>query len=146
MSDANRYVNAYIDTCVATINDLNIKYIQSQAQLKVASDLVADRERRILELQAELENQKGINENSKKSLDDAKIMEDSYNAMKNKLSHMDTLMNQMGQMKLKISAKDEEIQKLQNQIIEITTGKPKKKKDVKAEEVVETSAETVNDF
>jgi len=65
--------------------------------------------------------------------------------MKNKLSHMDTLMNQMGQMKLKISSKDEEIQKLQNQIIEITTGKPKKKKEVK-EEVPETLSETVNDF
>jgi len=145
MSDANRYVNAYIDTCVATINELNIKYIQSQAQLKVASDLVADREKIISELQSELENQKSINENSKKSLDDAKIMEDSYNAMKNKLSHMDTLMNQMGQMKLKISSKDEEIQKLQNQIIEITTGKPKKKKEIK-EEVPETPSETVNDF
>jgi len=65
--------------------------------------------------------------------------------MKNKLSHMDTLMNQMGQMKLKISSKDEEIQKLQNQIIEITTGKPKKKKETK-EEVPETPSETVNDF
>lgn len=146
MSDANRYVNAYIDTCVSTINELNIKYIQSQAQLKVASDLVSDREQKIIELQAELANQKNINENSKKSLDDAKIMEDSYNAMKNKLSHMDTLMNQMGQMKLKIASKDEEIQKLQNQIIEITTGKPKKKKDVKVEDAQEPSTETVNDF
>ena len=145
MSDANKYVNAYIDTSVGMINEMTIKYLQSQAQLKVASEIITERDNTISVLQNELHNQKQVNSDNQKSLSDAKIMEDSYNAMKNKLSHMDTLMNQMGQMKLRIQQKDEEIQKLQNQIIEITTGKPKKKKETK-EEVPETPSETVNDF
>ena len=102
MSDVNKYINAYIDTCVNTINDLNIKYIQTQAQAKVASDLVKERDDTIASLMAELENSRNSNTEKQKQVENAKVWEDSYNAMKNKLSHMDTLMSQMGQMKIEI--------------------------------------------
>ena len=70
--------------------------------------------------------------------------------MKNKLSHMDTLMQQMGQMKLSIKEKDEEINNLKNQVIDITT-KPviniKRRKEKQAEVKSNLPVlETVNEF
>ena len=151
MSDVNKYINAYIDTCVNTINDLNIKYIQTQAQAKVASDLVKERDDTIASLMAELENSRNSNTEKQKQVENAKVWEDSYNAMKNKLSHMDTLMSQMGQMKIEIQSKNEEIQRLQTQIIELTTSKPsKRKKEIRVEELEpileQAITETTNDF
>ena len=109
MSDVNKYINAYIDTCVATINELNIKYIQSQAQAKVASDLVKEREETITKLISELESINQMNNEKQTLLEQAKTQEDSVRSLQNKLSHMDTLMQQMGQMKLEMKSKNEEI-------------------------------------
>ena len=155
MSDVNKYINAYIDTCVATINELNIKYIQSQAQAKVASDLVKEREETITKLISELESINQMNNEKQTLLEQAKTQEDSVRSLQNKLSHMDTLMQQMGQMKLEMKSKNEEIDSLKNKIIELTS-KPvinRKKKEtskVQAEEApIEVSlpeTETVNDF
>ena len=63
---------------------------------------------------------------------------------------MDTLMQQMGQMKLLIKEKDEEINKLKNQVIDITT-KPvinnKRRKEKQAEEIPSLPvSETINEF
>lgn len=142
MSDVtNKYINAYIDTSVSMINEYITKYIQVQAQLKVANDIVTERENIITTLTTEIDRLR---------TDAAKINENEFTAMKNKLSHMDTLMQQMGQMKLTIKEKDEEINTLKNQIIEITT-KPviniKKKKEKQAEEPISLPVpETINEF
>ena len=142
MSDVtNKYVNAYIDTSVGMINEYITKYIQVQAQLKVANDIIAEREGIINQLTSEITK---IREES------AKVNETEFIAMKNKLSHMDTLMQQMGQMKLLIKEKDEEINKLKNQVIDITT-KPvinnKRRKEKQAEETISLPvSETINEF
>lgn len=142
MSDVtNKYVNAYIDTSVGMINEYITKYIQVQAQLKVANDIVAEREGIITQLTDEINRMRE---------ESAKVNETEFNGMKNKLSHMDTLMQQMGQMKLTIKEKDEEINKLKNQVIEIST-KPviniKRRKEKQAEEVPNLPvSETVNEF
>jgi uncharacterized small protein (DUF1192 family) len=142
MSDVtSKYVNAYIDTSVSMINEYITKYIQVQAQLKVANDIVAEREGIITSLTSEIDRLR---------TDAAKINENEFTAMKNKLSHMNTLMQQMGQMKLSVKEKDEEINSLKNQIIELTT-KPviniKKKKEKQAEETLSLPvSETVNEF
>lgn len=142
MSDVtNKYVNAYIDTSVSMINEYITKYIQVQAQLKVANDIVAEREGIITQLTAEINRMRE---------DYAKVNEAEFIAMKNKLSHMDTLMQQMGQMKLSIKEKDEEINNLKNQVIDITT-KPviniKRRKEKQAEETISLPvSETINEF
>jgi D-aminopeptidase len=142
MSDVtNKYVNAYIDTSVGMINEYITKYIQVQAQLKVANDIIAEREGIINQLTSEITK---IREES------AKFNETEFIAMRNKLSHMDTLMQQMGQMKLLIKEKDEEINKLKNQVIDITT-KPviniKRRKEKQAEVKSNLPVlETVNEF
>ena len=142
MSDVtNKYVNAYIDTSVSMINEYITKYIQVQAQLKVANDIVAEREGIITQLTAEINRMRE---------ESAKVNEAEFNGMKNKLSHMDTLLQQMGQMKLSIKEKDEEINNLKNQVIDITT-KPvinnKRRKEKQAEEIPSLPvSETVNEF
>ena len=142
MSDVtNKYVNAYIDTSVSMINEYITKYIQVQAQLKVANDIVTEREGIIMQLTAEINRMRE---------DYAKVNEAEFIAMKNKLSHMDTLMHQMGQMKLSIKEKDEEINNLKNQVIDITT-KPvinnKRRKEKQAEEIPSLPvSETINEF
>ena len=142
MSDVtNKYVNAYIDTSVSMINEYITKYIQVQAQLKVANDIVVEHEGIITQLTAEINRMRE---------DYAKVNEAEFIAMKNKLSHMDTLMQQMGQMKLSIKEKDEEINNLKNQVIDITT-KPvinnKRRKEKQAEEIPSLPvSETINEF
>ena len=120
-------------------------------QMKVSEDFIKKTSGDISTRLAELENSRNSNTEKQKQVENAKVWEDSYNAMKNKLSHMDTLMSQMGQMKIEIQSKNEEIQRLQTQIIELTTSKPsKRKKEIRVEEpeptLEQAITETTNDF
>lgn len=113
-------------------------------KIKELSDKIVENESKIKEIDT-------IQKNSK-------IWEDSYNAMKNKVSHMDTLNRQIITMKSEITLKNETISSLQNDINTLKTqliensssnnsiNKKKSKSEKKSIDLEKPSLPIVDDF
>lgn len=123
MSDATKYMNTFVDVSMGILHENLNTLVQLKTQLKIANDLVQEKEQVIGNLTQELSNSKKENQNVIELQDKARIWEDSYNAMKSKVSHMDTLLKQISDMKNDIvqlrdviSNKDGEISSLKEEI------------------------------
>ena len=96
---SEKYFNAYVDAAVGLIHEYVASTLQLKAQVRVANDLIAEKDTAIANLQNEvtaLRNQTSENDVLRSN---AKHWEDSYHAMSNKVSHMETLTNQYNDLK-----------------------------------------------
>lgn len=127
MTDQNAYINAYVDNSVGMLHEYVTMVLQLKTQLKVTSDMVAEKETTISSLNEEVERIKGelnsykskIGDNNQlinQSKADAIKWEKEYNEMKNKVSLVDNLTSQMNEMKKIILEKDKEIVLLNNKL------------------------------
>lgn len=126
MTDNNKYINAYVDIAIGTIHEYLAANIQLKAQNKIANDLVSEKDKIIASLQSEITS---INKNTSDMQilqSNAKTWEDSYNAMKNKVSHMDTLTKQIIDMKREIVSRDDKIKELEDKLAELNKRSRKK--------------------
>jgi chromosome segregation ATPase len=139
MSDPNKFINTYIDTTIATLHEYVGSSLQLKTQLKIANDLLIERDAAISKLTdekdaavsrltSELEN---INNNFSTTLDNTetlkaalfscqdklKIAEESHSAIASKVSHMDTLLKQVSDMKTVVMGKDDQIASLNNNLV-----------------------------
>lgn len=159
MSDQNKYVNVYIETMMASLHENLANILQLKTQLRLTNDVIQEKDRIIQEkdknLQSlihELEQSKKTDGDYKQAKDNAKIWEESYNAMKSKVSHMDTITNQLKEMKKLIHEKDKEIELLK-QTINKRKRKISTKEDVleivltdNIKNTTEDSVKQINDF
>ena len=127
MSDPNKFINTYIDTTIATLHEFLGSSLQLKTQLKLANDLLIERDATITQLTSEIEN---INNNFSNTQDNTetmkaallscqdklKIAEESHTAISSKVSHMDTLLKQLTDMKNEIKTRDDQIASLNNDI------------------------------
>lgn len=117
--DSTKYVNTYLDFAVSMIHEAVNEKLQNKTQLKLANDLVAERDQVISSLKTEVENLKKQSTDNVKTQDEltdakkkAKHWEDSYHGLSNKVSHFDTLTNQFNDLKNQFQKKDVELQTL----------------------------------
>lgn len=140
--DQSKFINTYIDVVVNSLQEYIKANLQLQTQVKVNEYTINEKEQII----ASLTDQ--INEN--KIAEDWKIKYESaeanYKAILGKLNHMNTLLNQVGEMKKIIVEKDATIEVLSKQLDELKN--PKKVINTKAKKPVkEAEKETpVDDF
>ena len=119
MSDPNKYVNTYIDTMMATLHEYLASSLQLKTQLKIANDLLQEKDSIISHLSNEIETIKNnsIKQGDMDSIQSelnsykerTRIAEESHNALKSKVSHMDTLTAQLVEMKNEIKIRDDRI-------------------------------------
>lgn len=130
MSDPNKFINTYIDTAIATLHEYVGSSLQLKTQLKLANDLLIERDATIAQLSSEIENLRtnySANQENSDSVkaellscqDRLRIAEESHAAIKNKLTHMDTLLNQVTEMKREIQLRDESISNKDIKIAEL---------------------------
>jgi chromosome segregation ATPase len=128
MSDPNKFINTYIDTTIATLHEYVGSSLQLKTQLKLANDLLVERDEIITQLSSEVENLKNNfstnqddSDSTKKALtlcqDKLKIAEESHNAISSKVSHMDNLLKQLSDMKNEIKTRDDRIASLNNDLV-----------------------------
>lgn len=128
MSDPNKFINTYIDTAIATLHEFVGSSLQLKTQLKIANDLLIERDDIITQLSSEVQNLKNNfstnqddSDSTKKALtlcqDKLKIAEESHNAISSKVSHMDTLLKQLTDMKNEIKTRDDRISSLNDDLI-----------------------------
>ena len=141
MSDSNAFINNYIDVIIGTTHEQLNTIFQLKTKEKMFDGLIREKDETISLLQKQLDETKISNEENseaKNSLSSeietyktqAKIWEDSYTAMKNKISHMDTLTNQLNEFKREIISKNNEVENLKKEIDKLKN-KPKAKEPVK---------------
>jgi hypothetical protein len=131
----NKYINAYVDIAVGTIHEYLATNIQLKAQNKLANDLVLEKDKIIASLQADIESINKNNLEMQVLQSSAKTWEDSYNAMKNKVAHMETLTRQLIDMKKEIVDRDDKIKKLEDDLVKLNK-KSRKKLQEKSEDIV----------
>lgn len=129
--DQNKFINTYIETVINSIIE-NVKVnLQLQTQVKVNEFVVAEKDQIIAALTQQI-NENKVAEDWKVKYESA---ETNYSAVFNKLSHMDTLLHQVGEMKKIISEKDAHIKKLNEDLEELKN--PKKVINTKTKKIVE---------
>ena len=99
MSDNNKYVNLYIENALGLVHQYLNDILQLKTQNKILDDLVSEKDQVIKSLENNLNQNTANNDEISRIRANANSMEEQYNAMKNKVSHMDTLLNQINDMK-----------------------------------------------
>lgn len=150
MDSGNKFFNAYIDIAVATIQEQTVQSLQLKAQAKITNELLSEKDQFIDQLSKELEQHKQNAIDIVGVSDKAKYWEDSYHAVQNKLSHMETLTRQLADMKNDIIRKNEELINLENdkneqiKSLEAQIADLKKKQQQKAKEIKEPAITKVD--
>lgn len=118
MSDSSKYVNTYIDVVSNTLHQYLNEILQLRTQLKISNDLVSEKDQVITSLQKEQEKNTTVDKNIDEYKNQAASWESQFNALKSKVSHMDTLSNQLIDMKRAVVDRDTEIQNLKISLAE----------------------------
>jgi len=139
MSDPNKFINTYIDTTIATLHEYVGSSLQLKTQLKLANDLLLEKDAAISKLTDEKDVElarltgelESINNNFSATQDNTETMkaallscqdklriaEESHSAISSKVSHMDTLLKQLSDMKNEIKNRDDQIASLNTDIV-----------------------------
>lgn len=142
MSD--KYFNTYVDTAVGVIHEYISIVLQLKTQLKIAGEALSEKDKALDEMQAEIDSLKkqldlANNQSSEmqKIKASARQWEESYNAMANKVSHMDTLTKQYNELKSQYLLQSEELNAANEKIkqLENPTKTPKKVINTKNKEI-----------
>ena len=116
MSDSNAYVNAYIDHAIGMIHENVNVVLQLKTQLKMANELLAEKDAAIGSLMSQLDSFKIDSDEMTDLRDKAQRWEESFNTMSTKASHIDTALGQIAQMKAEIKQRDAKIAKLEEKL------------------------------
>ena len=128
MSDNNKYVNLYIENALGLVHQYLNDILQLKTQNKILDDLVSEKDQVIKSLENNLNQNTANNDEISRIRANANSMEEQYNAMKNKVSHMDTLLNQINDMKRIIQEKDGKIAELNTLMANLTSPKINKRR------------------
>lgn len=113
MSDQNKYINGYIDNAVGMIHENVNLILQLKTQLRMANELVSEKDAIINNITFDLESNKNNNIERNtiitKLTNDITQLKEANESMSSKQSHMDTALNQISQMKAQIIQRDEKI-------------------------------------
>ena len=142
MVDQNTFINTYIDIIVNSLTDQIKANLQLQTQVKVNEFVVAGKDQIISSLNAQLNDNK-VSEDWKVKYE---ASETNYASILAKLSHMDTLLAQISDMKKIILEKNKEIEELKSPKKVINTKITKTKEEPLSIVKEEKSEKKTDDF
>jgi DNA repair exonuclease SbcCD ATPase subunit len=116
MSDPNKYVNYYIENALAMVHEYVNVVLQAKTQARVSSELASEKDSLIESMKAELERSLKDNNELTQAKQNATIWQEQLENMKGKIAHMDTLANQVNEMKHQFISKNDELNKANEEI------------------------------
>lgn len=125
MSDLTKFMNVYVDYAVGMIHENTSHILQLKTQLKMANDLISEKDAVIGSLTTQLESSKAENQEMNQLRQNAARWETAHNTMVGKVSHLDTALSQIAQMKKEIQIRDETIEVLKASVKKLNTKKRK---------------------
>ena len=111
MSDPNKYINYYVENSMSMVHEYINTLLQTKTQLRVLEDQVKEKDAAIASLQNELDGYMSNKQEVDRAMANATNWENSYHDMKNKVSHMDTITNQVAEAKKLLVEKNAELTK-----------------------------------
>jgi hypothetical protein len=121
--DQTKYINTYVDHAVGMIHEQLGTILQLKTQLKLIQEGHFEKDQMISNLRQEIENTKKESESNKVDntqivtlRENARSWEESYISMSAKVAHMNTLLNQVSEMKSQIIERDARIVELLSKI------------------------------
>lgn len=150
--DQNAYVNAYIDLVVGMLHDQLNQILQLKTQTKITETLLAQKDSTISEKDAAIADLSSrisaaqANDTELNNLRERlRVAEDSYHAVSNKLSHMETLQQQFNDMKRQVIDKDKELTDTKTQLANLSAEIQDLKKVIKEKDAELKEAKSVID-
>jgi DNA repair exonuclease SbcCD ATPase subunit len=116
MSDQSTYINTYIDYAIETIQSLVKETLQLKTQLKISNGIIAQKEQVIASFNENKKNFETDIDELNASRNNARRWEEQYNAMSQKVSHMDTITAQFNTIKKDYIRKEVECDTLQKEV------------------------------
>lgn len=118
-----RYINAFVNNLVTTVNELTIAKIQALSEASFLKELVAEKDGMITHLQEQL--------NTRTSPEEVTSLKQRNDELSLKASHIDTFTEQIKRMKEEIRGLQEENTRLQeelkNKVVAVPSVKKRKK-------------------
>ena len=125
MSEQSKFVNVYIENCIALIHEYTSQILQLKTQVRIANDHITEQDSIIGQLTNDLQSARTENLEMENLRETASRWEGEYNQANNKLSHMNTLMAQLTTMKIDIQERDAKIAELEEKLNRKNKVKPR---------------------
>lgn len=119
MSDQSTYINTYIEYAIETIQSLIKETLQLKTQLKIANSIIAQKDQAIASFNENKKNFETDLDELNMSRNNARRWEEQFNAMSQKVSHMDTLTAQYNAIKKDYIRKEDECDTLKKEIAKL---------------------------
>lgn len=116
MSDANQYINAYLEHAMGMLHDNLNNEIRIKTELKIANDLLVSKDNRIKELEEKLSNLSDDKEELNKAIAYAQQCEAEANGLKSKVGIVDALQKQFNDLTVELTLKKDEADRFKRDV------------------------------
>ena len=123
MSDANAYMNAYVDNAVGMIHEYVGGILQLKTQLKVCESIIETKNAELTDLKNQLIGDGNLGTENVELHQRCNNLQSDNNALAQKVSHMDNLLRQLSQMKQDIITRNNMIADLEQKLARQTETK-----------------------
>lgn len=111
--DQTKYVNSYIESTMSMLQEYLVSIVQLKTQVKVLNDTITEKDTLINDLTNKINTSTSFEQEYHKILQRNQSLENEMNGLKNKMSHMHTLVNQFNDVKALLKEKEEKIKQLE---------------------------------
>lgn len=142
MSSSTEYVNAYLENSIGTLHDYLNQILQLKTQLKLVTDSLSSKDATIAELTNQVESVKKeldafhqTHSNDSEAVNAAKTLaqnlQNENDSIKHKLTEFDALIKQFNDLKTQYKDKENEVQKLSSEIIDMNKTLNERNEEIK---------------
>jgi chromosome segregation ATPase len=119
MSDQTTYINTFVEQTVETLHSYLNEILQLRTKLKIANNIIAEKDRIIDEFNQNKKNFETDIDELNSTRNNARRWEEQFNAMSQKVSHLDTITAQFNDMKKEYIRKESECDSLKIEIAKL---------------------------
>jgi DNA repair exonuclease SbcCD ATPase subunit len=116
MSDANKYINVYIENALGLVHEYINILLKTKTEAKLMEEVLKDKDLEIARLSEEVTGLRGNSVNVNEALEKARVWEDQYNSMKQRVAHMDTMASGFNEIKQRLVEKNTEVDRIATEL------------------------------
>lgn len=116
MSDVNKYVNVYIENALGLVHEYINILLKTKTEAKLIEELVKDKDLDIARLTEEITNLRENYANAGEAQEKARVWEDQYNSMKQRVAHMDTMASGFNEIKQRLIEKNTQVDQMATEL------------------------------
>lgn len=116
MSDPNKYINVYIENALGLVHEYINILLKTKTEAKLMEEVLKDKDLEIARLAEEVTGLRGNSVNVNEALEKARVWEDQYNSMKQRVAHMDTMASGFNEIKQRLVEKNTDVDRMATEL------------------------------